>query len=74
MRLLNVGLYLAGFLFISYWSGSLHAYLDPGTGSMVLQFVLGGIVGVLAIVKLYWRRLKAIVLRRRDADDTSFLD
>ena len=34
-----------------------YAYLDPGTGSMVLQLLLGGAVGALAILKLYWSRL-----------------
>ena len=36
---------------------------------MVLQLVLGGIVGGLTLLKLYWRRLKALV-RRRSRDDT----
>jgi len=35
-----------------------HAYLDPGTGSMVLQIILGGIAGVGVALKLYWRRLR----------------
>ncbi|HEY7460982.1 MAG TPA: hypothetical protein VIC59_03795 [Gemmatimonadota bacterium] len=36
-----------------------HAYLDPGSGSMLLQALLGGIAGVTVLVKLYWRRLVA---------------
>ena len=34
------------------------AYLDPGTGSMILQILLGGIAGLLVAGKLYWTRLK----------------
>ncbi len=34
------------------------AYLDPGTGSMILQLVLGGVAGFLVIGKLYWQRVK----------------
>ena len=34
------------------------AYLDPGTGSMVLQLILGGVAGAIVIGKLYWERLK----------------
>lgn len=30
-----------------------YAYLDPGTGSMILQLLLGGVAGVLIIGKLY---------------------
>ena len=36
-----------------------HAYLDPGTGSMLLQLLLGGAAGALVVGKLYWHRVKA---------------
>lgn len=48
--LLNVVLIVIG------WANSALAYLDPGTGSMVLQLLLGGIAGAVVILKLYWRR------------------
>jgi hypothetical protein len=34
-----------------------HAYLDPGTGSMILQLLLGGVAGLLLAGKLYWQKL-----------------
>ena len=34
------------------------AYIDPGTGAMLLQLLLGGVAGGLVILKLYWHRLK----------------
>jgi hypothetical protein len=37
-------------------SNTAWAYIDPGTGSMVLQLLLGGIAGAVVIFKLYWRR------------------
>jgi hypothetical protein len=40
------------------------AYLDPGTGSMLLQMILGGVAGALVIGKLYWQRIKDFVARR----------
>jgi hypothetical protein len=33
------------------------AYLDPGTGSMVLQVVVGGIAAVGVAGRYYWRRI-----------------
>jgi hypothetical protein len=33
-----------------------HAYLDPGTGSMMLQLMLGGVAGLMVVGKLYLRR------------------
>lgn len=40
------------------------AYLDPGTGSMLLQLLIGGVAGALVVVKLYFWRLKAFLLGR----------
>jgi len=39
-----------------------HAYLDPGTGSFLLQLLLGGAAGALVIAKLYWQRMRAFFL------------
>ena len=35
------------------------AYIDPGSGSMLLQMLLGGIAGVAVAVRMYWHRLRA---------------
>ena len=40
-----------------------HAYLDPGTGAMLLQLLLGGVAGLLVILKLYWHRIKESTAR-----------
>ena len=45
-----------------------YAYLDPGTGSMILQVLLGGVAGMLVIGKLYWHRLKEILGIRSSKD------
>ncbi|GKS57341.1 hypothetical protein YTPLAS18_08680 [Nitrospira sp.] len=34
------------------------AYVDPGSGSILLQLILGGIAGIGVVAKLYWQRLK----------------
>jgi len=39
------------------WSSDAHAYLDPGTGSYVLQIVIAGIVSALFTIKMCWRRV-----------------
>jgi hypothetical protein len=33
------------------------AYLDPGTGSMLLQLILGGVAAAVVGLKLFWHRL-----------------
>ena len=37
---------------------SAFAYLDPGTGSMLLQVILGGVAAATVALKLYWQRIK----------------
>jgi hypothetical protein len=32
------------------------AYLDPGTGSMLVQLIVGGFAAAGVALKLYWRR------------------
>ena len=34
-----------------------HAYLDPGSGSAVLQILLAGVAGASVAIKFYWRRV-----------------
>ncbi len=34
------------------------AYLDPGSGSMLVQLLLGGVAGAAVIVKLGWQRFR----------------
>lgn len=48
------------FYFFIFSTSPVHAYLDPGTGSMILQVVLGGIAGVAILGKLFWNRFKAL--------------
>ena len=40
--------------------GDAFAYIDPGTGSMILQLLLGGVAGALVVGKLYWHKLRAM--------------
>ena len=41
-------------------TSSAHAYLDPGTGSIILQVLLGGIAGIALAIKLYWHKLLSL--------------
>ena len=36
-----------------------HAYLDPASGSMILQAVIGGVAAAALALKYYWRRIQA---------------
>jgi opacity protein-like surface antigen len=59
---------LINFLIIFGFSNSASAYIDPGTGSMFLQLLLGGIAGVLVVLKLYWRQFTSFFRRDSQRD------
>lgn len=44
-----------------------HAYLDPAAGSLVLQLVLGGVAGLLVLLKLFWHRILSFLRIRKPA-------
>ena len=49
-------------IFIFYLpSLNAYAYLDPGTGSLILQALLGILAAIGAYITLYWRKLKNLI-------------
>ena len=48
-----------------------HAYLDPGTGSIILQAILGFVAAAAATVSIYWGKFKSIINKvlKRDTKD-----
>lgn len=41
-----------------------YAYLDGGTGSMLLQLMLGGVAGMIAILRLYWHKILSVFSKK----------
>jgi hypothetical protein len=48
---------LFGALFIAF-SGTAHAYVDAGTGSYFLQMAIGGLVGGMFTLKVFWGNIR----------------
>lgn len=44
------------------------AYLDAGSGSMIVQILVGGVAAIAVSAKLFWRRILT-VLRIRPKDE-----
>jgi hypothetical protein len=57
----------AGWVIVSVlllaWPGDVLAYIDPGTGSYVLQLIIAGLVGSAFSLKLFGRRIKGFFQR-----------
>lgn len=49
---------------------SLLAYLDPGSGSLLLQGLIGGIASAIVIGKVYWKRAKRLLRLERDEPES----
>lgn len=45
------------------------AYLDPASGSMILQGILAGIAAVGVSIGVFWRRIKSFFSGRKKSDD-----
>ncbi len=48
------------------------AYLDPGSGSFLIQLLIAGLVGAGFIVKVYWKKIKGFFSRnvaKKEDDD-----
>lgn len=51
-------------------AGPSYAYLDPGTGSIILQSILASIAVALGVLRLYWYRLKAFLSGKSSTPET----
>jgi hypothetical protein len=40
-----------------------YAYIDPGTGSYVIQILIAAFVSISFAVKIFWKRIKAFFLK-----------
>ena len=45
-------------LFYLLFPQAAHAYIDPGTGSFLLQILIAALVGTALSVKIFWNKVK----------------
>ncbi len=46
-----------------------HAYLDPGSGSIILQAIIGAIAAGGVTIKIYWHKLKVLFKKKKKNKD-----
>lgn len=52
--------HLTVFVFFTLlWTSSAYAYLDPGTGSIIIQSAIAAVVAGLYTVKTYWFSIRS---------------
>ena len=47
---------------IAAWLWAPDLYLDPGSGSYLLQLLIASVMGALLMLRVYWSRVKGFVL------------
>lgn len=45
-------------LFRGLFVSDAYAYIDPGSGSMFIQVIVGALVGIGVALKMYWEKIK----------------
>jgi hypothetical protein len=49
---------------------SIFAYLDAGTGSIIIQTIVGGIAAIGVVARVYWSKIKRFFRRGGDEQQT----
>ena len=55
-------------LFLFPWASSAKAYIDPGTGSYILQVVAGLFFACIFVLKSYWQAFKAFFTSAKEVE------
>ena len=66
----TTSLVLLTLLFLGFPENT-RAYLDPGTGSYIVQLILAGLLGGVFAAKVFWKEIKAFfknLFSRKDKD------
>lgn len=46
------------FLLILFVQRDASAYLDPSSGSILIQLILAGVAGFAVLIRIYWRKIR----------------
>ena len=52
---------LLSVIFLFLFSGTASAYLEPGTGSYMLQLLIAGIASALLAMKIFWNNMAMFI-------------
>jgi hypothetical protein len=51
-----------------------HFYLDPGSGSFLLQILLAALLGSAFAIKMYWKKIKSFFVKTPKTDEDEETD
>ena len=59
----NIKIFIVFFFVTIFFSNPSYAYLDPGTGNMILQALAGLFAAGAAAGSIYWQKLKILAAK-----------
>ncbi|GAP13785.1 hypothetical protein LARV_01540 [Longilinea arvoryzae] len=60
--------------FLSNSGMAVMAYLDPGSGSFLIQMLLAGGLGAAFLIKTYWRKIKGLFNKNNEDVSPSVME
>jgi len=45
-------------------------YLDPGSGSMIIQMVIAAVLGLGVVIRFFWKNIKALFIGNKVEDQS----
>jgi hypothetical protein len=65
----SLSLLVLTLLAMGLWPASAHAYIDPGTGSFVIQGIIAAVVGAGFAIKVFWHRIVSALTGKSPVED-----
>ncbi len=56
-------------LAVALWPANAWAYIDPGTGSFVIQGIIAAVVGAGFALKVFWKRIISALTGKSPVED-----
>ena len=71
MRYIKNGAVLVLVLFFITFPQYVYGYLDPGTGSYVIQVILAAVLGIGVAFRIFWHRIKGIFKKKPENQENA---
>jgi hypothetical protein len=56
-------------LFLAIPLAAIFGYLDPGSGSFLLQLAIAAVVGLAVVIRMQWAKIKRLFGKGKPAED-----
>ena len=68
---LFLNFFLLNFILACFFPIQAFAYVDPGSGSLLLQMLIAGAIGALFYLRIFWGKIKNFIFRRRTQEKSN---